>query len=80
MILSIEEYKTIFDSVFELLSAKKTRSLSNLIHGEDSWKRAMMQGEGTSMDIRDIKEDAARFRVRRFLLTNLEQFHKPVYA
>ena len=76
----IEEYKTIFDSVFELLSAKKTRSLSNLIHGEDSWKRAMMQGEGTSMDIQDIKEDAARFRVRRFLLTNLEQFHKPVYA
>jgi len=54
--------------------------LSNLIHGEDSWKRAMMQGEGTSMDIQDIKEDAARFRVRRFLLTNLEQFHKPVYA
>ena len=76
----LEEYKTIFDSVFELLSAKKTRSLSNLIHGEGSWKRAMMLGEGTPMDIQDIKEDAIRFRVRRFLLSNLEQFHKPVYA
>ena len=76
----IEEYKTIFDSVFELLSAKKTRSLSNLIHGEGSWKRAMMQGEGTPMDIQDIKEDATRFRVRRFLLSNLEQFRKPIYA
>ena len=76
----IEEYKTIFDSVFELLSAKKTRSLSNLIHGEGSWKRAMIQGEGTPMDVQDIKEDATRFRVRRFLLSNLEQFHKPVYV
>ena len=47
-----------------------------LIHGEGSWKRAMMQGEGTPMDIQDIKEDATRFRVRRFLLSNLEQFHK----
>ena len=72
----IEEYKLIFDSVFEQLSAKKTRSLSNLIHGEGSWKRAMMQGEGTPMDIQDIKEDATRFRVRRFLLSNLEQFRK----
>ena len=72
----IEEYKLIFDSVFEQLSAKKIRSLSNLIHGEGSWKRAMMQGEGTPMDIQDIKEDATRFRVRRFLLSNLEQFRK----
>ena len=76
----LEEYKPIFDSVFEQLSAKKARSLSNLIHGEGSWKRAIMQGEGTPMDVQDIKEDATRFRVRRFLLSNLEQFHKPVYA
>ena len=72
----LEEYRPVFDSVFELLSTKKTRSLCNLVHGEDSWKHAMMKGE----DIQDIKKDATRFRIRRFLLSNLEQFHKPIYV
>ena len=76
----LEEYRPVFDSVFELLSTKKTRSLCNLVHGEDSWKHAMMKGEGTPMDIQDIKKDATRFRIRRFLLSNLEQFHKPIYV
>lgn len=77
---SLSKYKPIFDKVFVPLATKKTRSLVNLAHGEYSWREAFEHGEGTTMSYSDIAKDANRFRVRCFLLNNMDKIRKPVYV
>lgn len=74
------QYQSVFDKVYVPLAHKKTRSLCNLVHGEYSWNKAIGQGENTPINIEDIRKDANRFRVRCFLLNNLEELRKPAYA
>lgn len=77
---AIREYTSIFDKVFIPLAQKKVRSLCNLVHGESSWKKAIAIGENSPIYVGDISKDANRFRVRCFLLDNLDQFRKPAYV
>ncbi len=76
----IKNYKSVFDEMFVSLACKSSRSLSNLVHGESSWKKAFSQGENTPIFFDDICNDASRFRVRCFLLNHLDEFRKPAYA
>lgn len=78
--VTIHECQSVLDKVFIPLAQKKTRSLCNLVHGESSWKNAIALGENTPVSMDDIVKDANRFRVRCFLLNNLEEFRKPAYA
>ncbi|MFS2367019.1 MULTISPECIES: Panacea domain-containing protein [Parabacteroides] len=66
-------YQPIFDKVFELYAPKDAWSLSILSHGEISWQRARQgipsdQNSSRKLSTSDIQEDAARIRLRRFLL------------
>lgn len=75
---SLEKYQQVLDKVYASLVVKSTRSLSNLVHGEYSWQVAMACGEGAPIHIADIYKDAKKFRVRCFLLKNLDEFRNPV--
>ena len=77
---SLEDFASVFNKVFSTLASKKTRSLINLVHGEHSWKTAYSKGDDTPINIGDIEKDAQRFRIRCFLLNNLEDFRKPIYT
>ena len=66
-------YQPIFDKVFELYAPKDAWSLSILSHGEISWQRARQgipsdQNSSRKLSTSDIQEDAARIRLRRYLL------------
>lgn len=74
------EYESVFDEVFASLARKSSRSLSNLVHGESSWKKAFAQGGNTPISLDDIRNDANRFRARCFLLNHLDEFRKPAYV
>ena len=65
--------KSILDFVFNQYAPKDAWSLSNLSHGELSWKRArkglLPTENGTAiMEIADMKEDAKRIRWRRYII------------
>lgn len=68
-----------FDKVFEQYAPKQSWSLSTLSHGEYSWKKAR---EGYSpydtcdvdIDLSDIRKDAERINIRRFLLAQYKDF------
>lgn len=78
---SLSKYQKIFDRVFEQYAPKKSWSLSTLSHGEYSWKKAR---EGCSpydscdvdIDTEDIRKDAERIKIRRFLLAKYKDFQK----
>lgn len=68
------EYKSVLDAVFERYAKKNAWSLSTLSHGEQSWQRARAgvaynQSCSEKLKIEDIKEDANRVRLRRFLMS-----------
>lgn len=72
-----EEYKSVFDTLFDIYAPKKSWSLSSLSHGEYSWRKAR-EGYGP-MDVchvciatDDIRKDAERIRIRRFLLAKMQ--------
>lgn len=69
----IEQYKEVFDYVFSVYAGKRSFVLSNITHGEYSWRHAR---EGYSkyadskepMSLEDIKIDAQNVKLRRELL------------
>lgn len=82
--MSVEDsmkYKAVFEKVFETLAGKSSWSLSTLSHGEYSWKKAR---EGYVKDAHceveiltdDIKVDAERVRIRRFLLAQWQTLNQ----
>ena len=76
---SLQKYQDVFDKVFEQYAPKQSWSLSTLSHGEYSWKKAR---EGYSpydtcdvdIDLSDIRKDAERINIRRFLLAQYKDF------
>lgn len=74
------ELQGIIARVYVPLAVKKVRSLISLVHGEYSWKKAYEEGVGTAIKTEDIEHDANSFKMRCFLLSNLDQFRKPSYA
>ena len=72
----IAEYITVFDSVFANYAGIKSWSLSTLSHGEESWQKARVglneDEKGNSlMSNEDIRHDAKRIKVRRYLLSKI---------
>lgn len=71
------QYKPVFDTVFELYAPKDSWSLSSITHGEYAWRQARREltADGKShelMQTDDIRKDAERVKLRRFL------YHKVV--
>lgn len=69
----IARYKSVFDKVFETLAYKDAWSLSTLTHGEYSWQNARIGYDkdahcSVEIDPEDIRKDAERIKVRRFML------------
>lgn len=72
----IEDNKSIFDFVFSQYAPKASWSLSRLSHGEVSWQNARHdllpeQNGNEPLKIEDIKEDAERVKMRRFLINRI---------
>lgn len=72
--LTIEEkeyYKSIFDTVFKTYAVKDSWSLSNITHGEFAWQEARKMVTAIqphAIILTDnIKKDAERVKIRRFL-------------
>ena len=64
-------YQTIMDRVFNNYAAKSSWSLSSITHGEESWMNARERyhhGQEASLRLEDIKKDASRIRIRRYIL------------
>lgn len=72
----IEDNKSIFDFVFSQYAPKDSWSLSRLSHGEISWQNARHdllpeQNGNEPLKIEDIKKDAERVKMRRFLINRM---------
>lgn len=72
----IEENKPIFDFVFFQYAPKDSWSLSRLSHGEISWQNARYdllpeQNGREPLRLEDIKKDAERVKIRRFLIDRI---------
>lgn len=77
----IDEYKSVFDKVFEQYAPKSSLSLSSLSHNEYSWIHARGTAKhdehcDTYLDIHDIKKDAERIKTRRFMLKVLRKIEE----
>ena len=71
---AIKKYSKVFDKIFSQYTVKDSWSLSALTHGEYSWKHARQgvpDGENSTneMDIDDIRLDAQRIKMRRYMLS-----------
>jgi uncharacterized phage-associated protein len=73
-----EQYKEVLDVIFNEFAHKRAFVLSNLTHGDYSWRHAR-EGYGKYEDsdvpmlMEDIKKDADYFRQRRVMLKVLEK-------
>lgn len=71
---TIKKYSKIFEKVFSQYMVKDSWSLSTLTHGEYSWKHAREgvpdeENSTNEMDIEDIRLDAQRIKIRRYMLS-----------
>lgn len=74
----VEQYKDVFDFVFQNYAHKDAWSLSYLSHAEVSWKNARKdllpeQNGNEPLKIEDIRKDAERISMRRYLLSKIQQ-------
>lgn len=65
-------YQSVFDTVFNTYAPKDSWSLSSITHGEYAWQQARKQVGSDEkshvlMQTDDIRKDAERVRIRRFL-------------
>jgi len=73
---TIKKYQKVFDKIFEHYAVKDSWSLSRLSHGELSWKNARIgllpsENGNVKMKIEDIRKDAERIKMRRYLLKEM---------
>ena len=73
----IEQYQPVFDKVFQQYASKDSWSLSTITHGEYSWQNARKgvadaENSSTKIQIDDIRKDAERIRLRRFILRKMK--------
>lgn len=74
----IKENGAVFDFVFSYYAPKDAWSLSILSHGEYSWSHArgnLMPDENCNVPLalEDIRKDAERIKLRRFLLREIQK-------
>lgn len=74
----IKENQEIFDFIFSYYAPKDAWSLSRLTHGEYSWTHARgnllpNQSCNVPLAIEDIRKDAERIKLRRFLLQEIQK-------
>lgn len=74
----VEKNKEIFDYVFQQYAPKDAWSLSYLSHAEFSWKNARKdllpeQNGDEPLKLEDIRKDAERISMRRYLLDRIQQ-------
>ena len=66
-----KRYKEVFDTVFETYASKDSWSLSSITHGEYAWQVARQQmvpeEQHKLIATDDIRKDAERVKIRRFL-------------
>lgn len=67
---SIDKFKPVFDAVFSRYANKDSWSLSDLTHGEISWKNARRGLDcdavgNVLMSLEDIRQDAENIKLRR---------------
>jgi len=67
-----EQYKDVFDTVFNTYASKDSWSLSSITHGEYAWQQARkkVRSDEKSHELiqtDDIRKDAERVKLRRFL-------------
>lgn len=67
-----EQYKDVFDMVFNTYASKDSWSLSSITHGEYAWQQARkkVRSDEKSHELiqtDDIRKDAERVKLRRFL-------------
>lgn len=72
----LQQCRLILDKVFAQYAQKDSWSLSSLTHGEYAWKKARLglspeENGNVYMAMEDIKRDAERIRIRRFLLSKM---------
>ena len=73
---TIKKYQEVFDKIFDHYAVKDSWSLSRLSHGELSWKNARIgllpsENGNVKMKIEDIRKDAERIKMRRYLLKEM---------
>ena len=73
----IEQYQPVFDKVFQQYASKDSWSLSTITHGEYSWQNARKgvsakENSSNKIQIEDIRKDAERIRLRRFILRKMK--------
>lgn len=72
-----ERYRKVFDTVFETYACKDSWSLSSITHGEYAWQEARLRtvpdGQHRLIVTDDIKKDAERVKIRRFLYEKVTQ-------
>lgn len=76
----IDSYMPVFDFVFSTYAPKDSWSLSSITHGEYSWqiaRKGFGPEEQCNVDIetKDIKKDAERVKMRRFMLEQLAKLN-----
>lgn len=72
----LQQCGPILDKIFAQYAQKDSWSLSGLAHGEYAWKKARVglsaeENGNVYMAMEDIKRDAERIRIRRFLLSKI---------
>lgn len=77
----MNDNKLIFDFIFENYAIKDSWSLSRLSHGEISWQNARHnllpeQNGSEPLKIEDIKKDAERIKIRRYLISRISESKK----
>lgn len=75
---TVKKHAEVFEKVFSQYAVKDSWSLSALTHGEYSWKHARQgvpDGENCTneMDIDDIRVDAQRIKMRRYMLSIIKK-------
>lgn len=72
-----ERYQKVFDTVFETYAGKDSWSLSSITHGEYAWQEARQRvvpdGQHRLIVTDNIRKDAERVKIRRFLYEKVTQ-------
>lgn len=81
---SVKKFSNVFDKVFLQYAVKDSWSLSALTHGEYSWRHARQgvpDGENCTkeMDLDDIRKDAQRIKIRRYMLSMIKNSKQTRY-
>lgn len=68
--MSAEElapYRTAIDDIFKHYAPQNSWTLSSITHGDLAWQNAYAKSQGHRISTDDIRKDASRIRLRRFL-------------